>query len=50
MSPVAEAIARLKAAQAAYDAATDRSDETLGPLCEAESDACEPTMPNSLKS
>ena len=38
---VDNAIARVKAAQAAYDAAPDYSDETLIPLSEAESDACD---------
>jgi hypothetical protein len=38
---VDEAIALVKAAQAAYDAAPDHSDETLIPLSSAESDACD---------
>jgi hypothetical protein len=37
-STVDKALARVKAAQAAYDAASDHSDETLIPLSEAESD------------
>jgi hypothetical protein len=41
LSAVWEAIARAKAAQAAYDAAPDHSDETLIPLSTAESDACD---------
>jgi hypothetical protein len=37
---IAEAIARCKAAKAAYNAAPDQKDETLIPLSESESDAC----------